>query len=200
MFLQKWGWFFFLVVATRLSCETLCIISAKQHNCRVLVLERNVQNVAAGSALLAVVETSRFIGLNVNTLFISTCWTMHIFNSPSYFVVHRCFFLYFVDWNELLGNNCLWVPSSSFFSKEKACFFCFCRLYVRCNKRELCEPTTRLHTFHNHKLISEMLHNTVKRLAFLSLGTILARTMHISNTILNWFWVLFKNVNPLAKW
>ena len=40
---------------------------------------------------------------------------------------------------------------------------------------------------------------STKRFAFLSVGTTVARTIDISNNILNWFWVLFKNVNPLAK-
>ena len=35
---------------------------AKQHNCRFLVLKRNIQNFAAGFALFSVVEISRFIG------------------------------------------------------------------------------------------------------------------------------------------
>ena len=39
---------------------------------------------------------------------------------------------------------------------------------------------------------------TTNRFAFLSVETILARTIDISNNILNWFWVLFKNVNPLT--
>ena len=53
---------FFFVVATRLSRKTMCSITTKQHNCRFFVLERNIQNVAAGFALFTVVETSRFIG------------------------------------------------------------------------------------------------------------------------------------------
>ena len=40
---------------------------------------------------------------------------------------------------------------------------------------------------------------TVKRCTFLSVKTILAWTIDISNRILNWFWTLFKNVNPLTK-
>ena len=36
---------------------------------------------------------------------------------------------------------------------------------------------------------------TTNIFAFLSVETILARTIHISNNILNWFWTLFKNVN-----
>ena len=40
---------------------------------------------------------------------------------------------------------------------------------------------------------------TSKRFTFLSVARILARTVDISNNSLNWFWVLFKNVNPLAK-
>ena len=84
---------FFFVVATRLSCKTMCTVTTKQHNCRFLVLERNIQNIAAGFALFGVVETSRFIGRNVNTLFISTCWTIHISDSLSYFVVHTQIFL-----------------------------------------------------------------------------------------------------------
>ena len=53
---------FFFVVATTLFCKTMCSITTKQHNCRFLVLKRNIQNVAAGFALFTVVETSRFIG------------------------------------------------------------------------------------------------------------------------------------------
>ena len=89
-FLQKWRWFF--VVATRLSCKTMCTVTTKQHKCQFLVLKRNIQNVAAGFALFAV-ETSRFIGCNINTLFNSTCGTIHISNSLLYFVVHTQFFL-----------------------------------------------------------------------------------------------------------
>ena len=40
---------------------------------------------------------------------------------------------------------------------------------------------------------------TTKIFAFLSVGTIFARTVDISNNILNSFWALFKNVNPLTK-
>ena len=40
---------------------------------------------------------------------------------------------------------------------------------------------------------------TVKRFTFLSVETILARTIDISNNILIWFWSLFKNVHPLTK-
>ena len=40
---------------------------------------------------------------------------------------------------------------------------------------------------------------TTNRFAFLSVETILARRIHISNNILNCFWFLFKNVNPLTK-
>ena len=93
-FLQKWRWLFFFVVATRLSCKKMCTATAKQHNCRFLFLKRNIQNVAAGLALFTVVVNSRFIGWNVKTLFISTCWTIHnIADSLSYFVVHTQFFL-----------------------------------------------------------------------------------------------------------
>ena len=92
-FLQKWKWFSFFVVATRFSCKTLCTATAKQHNCRILVLKKNIQNVAAGFALFTVVETSRFIGWKVNTLFISTWWTIHISDSLLYFVIHTQFFL-----------------------------------------------------------------------------------------------------------
>ena len=62
----------------------------------VFSLKRNIQNVAAGFEFFTVVETSRFIGSNVNTLFISTYWTIHISNSLD--VVHtHSFFLYLVD-------------------------------------------------------------------------------------------------------
>ena len=80
---------FLFVVLTSLSCKTMCTVTTKQHNCRFLVLKRNIQNVAAGFALFTVVKTSR----NVNTLFVSTCWTIHISDSLSYFVVYTQFFL-----------------------------------------------------------------------------------------------------------
>ena len=40
---------------------------------------------------------------------------------------------------------------------------------------------------------------TTNRFAFFSVETILTGTIHISNDILNGFWVLFKNVNPSTK-
>ena len=52
---------FFFVVATRLSCETMCTVTAKQQNCRFLVLKRKIQNVAASFAHFTVVETGCFI-------------------------------------------------------------------------------------------------------------------------------------------
>ena len=92
-FLQKWRWFFFFKIATPLSGKAMCSITVKQHNCWFLVLKTNIQNVSAGFALFTIVETSHFIGWNVNTLFVSTCWTVHISDSISYFVVHTQFFL-----------------------------------------------------------------------------------------------------------
>ena len=40
---------------------------------------------------------------------------------------------------------------------------------------------------------------STKKYAFLSVGTILARTKDISNNLLNWFWALFRNINAFAK-
>ena len=60
--MEKWRWLFFFVVATRLFCKIMFTVAAKQHNCRFLVLKRNIQNVAAGFALFTVVEASRFVG------------------------------------------------------------------------------------------------------------------------------------------
>ena len=131
-FFQKWRWLLFLVVATRLSCKKTCTVAAKQHNCRFLVLKRNIQNVAAGFALFTVVEISHFIGWNVNTFFISTCWAIHIFYSLSYFVVHTQFFFFYIWLIEMRHKVIVvcWVPHSLFSSKEKTSFVCFCRLYV----------------------------------------------------------------------
>ena len=97
-FLQKWRWFFFFVVATRLFCKAMCSITAKQHNCWFLVFEGNIQNMAACFALFTVVETNHFFGWNVNTLFVSKCWTVHICNSYLNFVVHSQFFLSLFGW------------------------------------------------------------------------------------------------------
>ena len=96
--LQKDRWFSFLVIATRLSGKAMCIVTAKQQKCRFFVLKSNIQNVATRFALFTVVETSRFIGWNVNTLFVSTCWTKHISDSLSYFVSHTQFFFSIFGW------------------------------------------------------------------------------------------------------
>ena len=97
-FLQKWRWLFFFIVATRLSCKTMCTITAKQHKCRFLVLERNVKKMAAGFETLTFVKTSRFIGWNENKVFICTCWTIHNSNSLLYFVFHTHIFLSIFGW------------------------------------------------------------------------------------------------------
>ena len=131
-FLQKWRWFSFFAVATRLSCKTMCTVTAKQHKCRFSILKRNLQNVAAGFALFTVVETSRCFVWNMNTLFISACWKIHISNSLVNFVVDTQFFLSIFGWFKWDINvtiDCL-VPSSSFFSEGRTIFVCFCRLYV----------------------------------------------------------------------
>ena len=131
-FLQKRRWFSFFVVTTRLSCKTMCTITAKQHNCRFLVLKWNIQNMAAAFALFTVVETSRFISCNVNTLFNSTCWTIHISDSLLYFVVHTQFFLYLVDWNGTISKIVCRV--TSFLATKKrvwsvfVVFTCFCNV------------------------------------------------------------------------
>ena len=57
---SKRRWFSSFVVTTRLFDKAMCAIATKQNNWRLLVLQRNFQNVAAGSALFRVVETRRF--------------------------------------------------------------------------------------------------------------------------------------------
>ena len=95
-FLQKRKWFFFFAVATTLFCKIMSAVTTKQHNCRFLVLKSNIQNVAAGFAIFTVVQTSSFNGWNVNTIFISLCWTIHISNGLD--VVHTQFFLSIFGW------------------------------------------------------------------------------------------------------
>ena len=97
-FSSKMEMAFFFVISTQLSGKAMCSITAKQHNCRFLVLKRNIQNVAAGFALFTVVETSRFIGWKVNTLFVSTCGTIHISDNLSHFVVHTQFIFSKFGW------------------------------------------------------------------------------------------------------
>ena len=46
---------------------------------------------------------------------------------------------------------------------------------------------------------SRICYITTNRLAFFSVEKILTGTIHISNDILNWFWILFRNVNSLTK-
>ena len=116
----KWRRLLFFVVATPLSCKTMCTVTAKQLNCRLLVLKRNIQNVEAGFSLFTVGEYSRFIGRNTNTLFSSTRSTIHISNRLLYFVVLTQFFLlYLVDWIGTLSNNCLLGTEFIFFFSQK---------------------------------------------------------------------------------
>ena len=61
-FFSKIRWVFIFVVTFRLFDKAMCAIATKKHKCRFLVLEGNIQNVAAGSALFTVVEITRFIG------------------------------------------------------------------------------------------------------------------------------------------
>ena len=49
-------------------------VTAKQHNCRFLVLKRNIQNVAIGFALFTVVENSRFFWLKSKHIFHFYMW------------------------------------------------------------------------------------------------------------------------------
>ena len=123
--LEKWRWFLFFVVATRLSCKTMCTITTKQH-CRFLVLKRNFQNWAAGFALLTVVENNRFISWIVNTRFISTCWTKHIYKIFLILLsTHNSSFLILVDWNGTLSNSCLLGTKFIFFQQRKIGFCLF---------------------------------------------------------------------------
>ena len=45
------------------------------------------KQVATGFTLFAAIETSRFIGWKVNTLFVSKCWTIHISNIVLYIFI-----------------------------------------------------------------------------------------------------------------
>ena len=116
---------------------------------------------AAGFALFTVVETSLFFGCNVNTFFNSTCWTIHFSNSLFYYVVHTQFFLSifgYLKWD--IKNNCLSGTKFIFFYQRNRVFCLFLsslRSLVTIN--ELCEQTTRLNIFQNHKCILELLHN-----------------------------------------
>ena len=58
------------------------------------------------------------------------------------------------------------------------------------------QPSPTLSTILNG---SRSCYITTKRFAFLSVGTKIPRTIDISNNILNSFWALCKNVNPLTK-
>ena len=79
------------------------------------------------------------------------------------------------------------------------CFVCFCRLYVLLlRERNFVkkQPGSTLSTTIN---VSRSCYITTNRFTFLSVETILARTIDISNNILNCFGTLFKNVNPCTK-
>ena len=94
-----------------------------------------------------------------------------------------------------------WVPCSSFSSKIKRHLSVFVVSTSSCNikdKRNFVnkQPGSTSSSSMNG---SRSCYITVKRFAFLSVGTILVRTIDMSNNILNCFWALFKNVNPLTK-
>ena len=79
------------------------------------------------------------------------------------------------------------------------CFVGFCRLYVLLShERNIVnkQPGPTLFTNINGYLICYI---TAKRFAFPSVGTNPARKKDICSNILNWFWTVFKNVNPLAQ-
>ena len=58
--------------------KAMCTISTKQHNCRFLVLQRNIQHVRASFVLFTVVEAGSFVRWKVDTLFVWACWIIHI--------------------------------------------------------------------------------------------------------------------------
>ena len=98
------GIFFLFGVTTIFIGKAMRTTRTKQHNCRFLVLKRNIQHKWAGFALSTVIETGDFVGSKVNKLFISTCWTKHISNSLLFLVVHTQFFLSIferLNWNNI---------------------------------------------------------------------------------------------------
>ena len=182
-------------------CEKMCTVLAKQHNCRFLVLKTNIQNVVAGVALFTVVETSRYIGWNVNLNFNSSCWTKHISDSLSYFVVHTQFFLSTFGWLKRGIRYYLFVVYQFhlFLANKKRVLSVFVVFTCSCNLRNFVnkQPGSTLSTT---MIGSRSCYITTKKFSFLSVEKKGSRTLHISNNFLNWLWSLFKNANPLSKW
>ena len=133
---SKWRLLFYFVVMTRLSRKTMCTITNKQHNWRCLVLRRNIQHVRAGFALFRVVITGSCVSWKANTLFNSTCSTIHISNNLLYFFVHTQFFLSILGpfkWDNF--ENLFVGYQVPFFSKEKAFLSVFVVFACSCNAK-----------------------------------------------------------------
>ena len=156
---------------------------------------------AAGFPLFTVLGTSRIVGWNLNTIFTSTCWRIHIFNSLLYLVVHTQFFFSIIGWLkwDIMYQLFVGYQVHHFLGKEKACFICFCRFYVLLKHEKIFvnkQPGSTLSTTING---SRNWYITIKTLPFVPVETKLTRTKDSSTNILSWFWTLFNNVNPSAK-
>ena len=79
--LRKTRWLFCFVILTRFSGKAMSTITTKQHICRFLVLQKNIQNVTTGFALFTVVGIGNSVSWKVSTLFVWACWTIHISNN-----------------------------------------------------------------------------------------------------------------------
>ena len=51
----------FFAVTIRFSCNAMCAITTKQHNCRFEIVKKNIQHLRAGFALFTVVATGCFL-------------------------------------------------------------------------------------------------------------------------------------------
>ena len=200
-FLQKW-WMLFLVVATRLSCKTMCTITTKQHNSWFLVLRRIFQNVTVGFTLLTVVETRRFY-------FWLKCkhtYDFYILDNThlQYLLLLGCpptnlsFYIWLVKTGRRKRIIC-WVTSSSFFFQRWKNLLCLFLLSLRALLiwRILWTNNQAPHFPQPKTDIGAV--TWPSRDTQFSVETIFSRTIDISINILNWFWALFKNVNPLNK-
>ena len=126
--LLKCRWLFFFVVASRLFCKTMCTVTAKQYNCRFWSLQGLSKT---WQQALHFLQTYKLVVFWLKGKHFSL---LHVgqYTSPIVLILstHNSFFLYLVDWNGALINKGLLGTKFILFSKEKACFVCFCRLYV----------------------------------------------------------------------
>ena len=169
----------FIVIATRLSRKTICSITIKQCNGRFMTLKRNIQNTAAGFALFTVVETSRFLGWNVNTLFFYMLDETHLRKSWCCPHTILSFYIWLIEWGLYWTIVC---RVTSVFVKRKRVLSVFVVFTCSCNVKGTFWTNNQAPQFSTTINVYRSCYINTNRFAFPSVETVLARTINISKS------------------